>query len=166
MKTIYLAGGCFWGMQGYFDKLKGVIISKVGYANSELENPNYEIVCSGTSGAVEAIEICYDENILQLEEILQRFLSIIDPCSLNFQGNDIGTQYRNGIYFIDDSDNSIIKTCIKKWEQRNNLKAVTEVFKIKNFYEAESYHQKYLEKNPNGYCHINVNLALKKWDKY
>ncbi len=162
MEIIYLAGGCFWGMQGYFDKLHGVVDSKVGYANSKIENPTYKIVCSGISGAVEALELHYNENI-SLNEIIGRFLSIINPCSLNFQGNDIGTQYRNGIYFIKESDRNVIIECLSKWEKKNNLKAVTEVLKLQNFYIAESYHQKYLEKNPNGYCHIDTSLALKEW---
>ncbi len=165
MAVIYLAGGCFWGIQGYFDKLKGTLCSQVGYANSAVENPSYEFVCSGNSGAVEALELHYDEDLLPLREIIGRFLSIINPCALNFQGNDIGTQYRNGVYFVQESDESIIKECLKLWEKKHHKKAVTEVEKLQNFYSAELYHQKYLEKNPLGYCHINTDSASQKWEE-
>ena len=160
MAVIYLAGGCFWGVQGYFDRLKGVLDSVVGYANSQIANPSYELVCSGTSGAAEALRLEYDESVLSLREIMERFLSIIDPCALNYQGNDRGTQYRNGVYYEDSQSESVIREYLKKWEQRQNRKAVTEILPLANFYEAESYHQKYLEKNPNGYCHIDIESAL------
>lgn len=164
MAVIYLAGGCFWGIQGYFDKLKGTLSSQVGYANSAVRNPSYEFVCSGNSRAVEALELYYDENLLPLREIVGRFLSIINPCALNFQGNDIGTQYRNGVYFVRESDESIIRESLRQWEKKHNAKAVTEIEQLQNFYPAESYHQKYLEKNPLGYCHIDIESALKLWN--
>lgn len=160
MAVIYLAGGCFWGMQGYFDRLKGVLDSSVGYANSKIANPSYDLVCSGASGAVETLKLEYDESALSLREIIEQFLSIIDPCALNYQGNDRGTQYRNGVYYEDSQSESVIRECLKKWEQGQNRKAVTEILPLANFYEAESYHQKYLEKNPNGYCHIDIESAL------
>lgn len=160
MAVIYLAGGCFWGMQGYFDRVKGVLDSVVGYANSQIANPSYELVCSGASGAVETLKLEYDESALPLREIIERFLSIIDPCALNYQGNDRGTQYRNGVYYVDLENENVIRECLRAWEQRQNRKAVTEILPLANFYEAESYHQKYLEKNPNGYCHIDIESAL------
>lgn len=159
MAVIYLAGGCFWGMQGYFDRLGGVRDSVVGYANSRIVNPTYELVCSGVSGAAETLRLEYDERELSLREIMARFLSIIDPCALNFQGNDKGTQYRNGVYYVDSHDEVLIRECLKQWEQRQNLKAVTEILPLCNFYPAESYHQKYLAKNPHGYCHIDLDSA-------
>ena len=165
MAVIYLAGGCFWGIQGYFDRLKGVLDSVVGYANSQIANPSYELVCSGTSGAVETLKLEYDESVLSLREIMERFLSIIDPCALNYQGNDRGTQYRNGVYYEDCQSEGVIRECLKKWEQRQNRKAVTEILPLVNFYEAESYHQKYLEKNPNGYCHIDIDTALRSFGR-
>lgn len=163
MAVIYLAGGCFWGIQGYFDKLKGTMYSQVGYANSNIDNPTYEIVCSGRSGAAEALELAYDEKILHLEEIIGRFLSIIDPCALNYQGNDIGTQYRSGVFFVDSKDEKIIRECFMLWESKHRLKIVTELAMLKNFYKAESYHQNYLQKNPYGYCHIDIQEALKPY---
>ena len=164
MAVIYLAGGCFWGLQGYFDKLSGVLSSQVGYANSDIAYPSYEIVCSGLSGAVETLELYFDEQILPLNEIIGRFLSIIDPTALDFQGNDRGTQYRNGVYFTDAENEEVIRQCLRIWEEKHNKKAVTEVFALRNFYPAESYHQKYLLKNPHGYCHIDIQSALKPWN--
>lgn len=158
MAKIYLAGGCFWGVQAYFDRVEGIIQSQVGYANSHIINPSYEVVCSGVSGAAEAVELVYSH--ITLEEIIERFLSIIDPCALNYQGNDIGTQYRSGIYFLHDKEREIIEKVLCKWEQAHGLKVVTEVLPLINFYPAETYHQQYLAKNPRGYCHIDIESAL------
>ncbi|TLD82938.1 peptide-methionine (S)-S-oxide reductase [Helicobacter sp. MIT 11-5569] len=163
-QTIYLAGGCFWGVQGYFDLLNGVIYSQVGYANSKIESPNYHQVCSGTTEAAEAVEIVFDSNILALETLLKRFFSIIDPFALNYQGNDIGTQYRSGIYTKDTKILAEIQDFIESLQKQFSQKIVTEVCLLENFYSAESYHQKYLEKNPNGYCHIDLNAALRELD--
>lgn len=174
-QTIYLAGGCFWGVQGYFDLLRGVIETRVGYANSLMPNPSYEMVCSDTTNAVEAIEIIYDSKQMPLyaneakkdipECLLSRFFSIIDPCTLNYQGNDRGTQYRSGIYIpknqtshkiIMEINNFISQYIAPNYKQE----IVTEVMLLQNFYAAEAYHQKYLAKNPNGYCHIDIKKAL------
>ncbi|CBZ03747.1 peptide-methionine (S)-S-oxide reductase MsrA [Clostridium botulinum] len=156
MKEIVLAGGCFWGVEEYMSRIKGIVETKVGYANGIKENPNYEEVCSGTTGHAEACYIKYDESIISLEELLNKFWSIIDPTVLNKQGNDRGTQYRTGIFYLDEKDlNVIIKS--KSQEQKNYRKPiVTEVELLKCFYEAEEYHQKYLKKNPEGYCHIHL----------
>lgn len=156
VKEIVLAGGCFWGVEEYMSRIKGIVETKVGYANGIKENPNYEEVCSGTTGHAEACYIKYDESIISLEELLNKFWSIIDPTVLNKQGNDRGTQYRTGIFYLDEKDlNVIIKS--KSQEQKNYRKPiVTEVELLKCFYEAEEYHQKYLKKNPGGYCHIHL----------
>nr|WP_208526543.1 peptide-methionine (S)-S-oxide reductase MsrA [Clostridium botulinum] len=156
VKEIVLAGGCFWGVEEYMSRIKGIVETKVGYANGIKENPNYEEVCSGTTGHAEACYIKYDESIISLEELLNKFWSIIDPTVLNKQGNDRGTQYRTGIFYLDEKDlNVIIKS--KSQEQKNYRKPiVTEVELLKCFYEAEEYHQKYLKKNPEGYCHIHL----------
>lgn len=164
MRKIYLAGGCFWGIQAYFARVAGVLESSVGYANSQIANPSYELVCSGVSGAVEALELCYDEKHLELSEIVDRLLAIIDPAALNYQGNDIGTQYRNGVYYLQESDEAVIQERIRAWEQQNARRAATEVMPLQNYYLAEPYHQNYLQANPQGYCHIDVDSALKLWD--
>ncbi|MBX7491193.1 peptide-methionine (S)-S-oxide reductase MsrA [Helicobacter turcicus] len=156
-QTIYLAGGCFWGVQRYFDLLNGVISSQVGYANSKVESPNYHIVCSGITEAVEAVEIVFDSTLLSIHTLLKHFFNIIDPFALNYQGNDIGTQYRSGIYAKDSSLLLNVRDFIETLQKGLPKPIVTEVKILKNFYPAEAYHQKYLQKNPNGYCHINLN---------
>lgn len=159
-QIIYLAGGCFWGIEAYFGYIKGVMKSRVGYANSNIDNPSYEMVCSGATNAVEAVEITYDDNIISLDSILDEFFSIIDPTTLNRQGNDIGTQYRSGIYFINDYEKEKIESYISKITSKYDKKIQTEIQKLINFFEAESYHQKYLSKNPNGYCHIDLSKFI------
>lgn len=156
MREIVLAGGCFWGVEEYMSRIHGVIETKVGYANGMKENPSYEQVCTCTTGHAEACYIKYDENILSLEKLLDRFWTIIDPTILNRQGNDRGSQYRTGILYMDEKDiDTIIKS--KSNEQKNYKKdIVTEIEPLKCFYEAEQYHQKYLKKNPQGYCHIHL----------
>lgn len=165
---IYLAGGCFWGVQAYFDLLRGVESTRVGYANAQesaLKNLSYEVVCSGLSGAVEAVEIAFDEGVLPLEEVLARFFSIIDPVSVDRQGNDIGSQYRSGIYardlhILDIAREFITRFIAPKVALRTSKQIATEVLLLRNFTPAESYHQKYLANNPNGYCHIDISKAL------
>jgi peptide-methionine (S)-S-oxide reductase len=158
MKEIYLAGGCFWGMQAYFDLRKGVKETVVGYANGNTENPTYQQVCTNTTGFAETVYIKYDENEITLTKILDDFWKVIDPTLLNRQGGDIGTQYRTGIYYVDEDDLIIINESLKKEQLKYTKAIVTEVEPLRNFYAAEEYHQKYLEKNPNGYCHIDLSL--------
>ena len=171
---IYLAGGCFWGVQAYFDLVRGVEGTRVGYANahdSALENLNYEVVCSGLSGAVEAVEITFDEGTLSLDEVLARFFSIIDPLSVDRQGNDIGSQYRSGIYardlrLLNMAREFIARFVVPKVAPKVASRQIaTEVLLLRNFTPAESYHQKYLANNPNGYCHIDISKALQAIDK-
>lgn len=159
-QIIYLAGGCFWGIEAYFGYIDGIIKSRVGYANSNIDNPSYELVCSGKTNAVEVVEITYNNNIISLDSILDEFFSIIDPTTLNKQGNDIGTQYRSGIYFINENEEEKIKEYISKIKIKYDKEIVTEIKKLDNFFEAESYHQKYLSKNPNGYCHIDLSKFI------
>lgn len=156
MKEIYLAGGCFWGVEEYFSRIRGVSNTEVGYANSNKENPSYEEVCSGKTNALEAVKLIYDETRINLKELLIKFFSIIDPTELNKQGNDVGTQYRTGIFYIDNKDKEIIEDHVKCIAEKYSKKIVTEVKALENFYKAEEYHQKYLKKNPNGYCHIKL----------
>lgn len=156
MKKIYLAGGCFWGVQRYFDQVIGVKKTSVGYVNSDVANPSYELVCSGRTNASEAIELVYDDKQVSLEEILNRFFSIIDPTLLNRQGNDIGTQYRSGIYTQELKSLEYIKAFIHRMQACYQRPIQTEIGKLINYYLAEEYHQKYLVKNPQGYCHIDL----------
>ena len=154
-KTIYLAGGCFWGVQEYYSRLKGVISSISGYANGNKENPSYQEVKSQVYKHAETVEVIYDDSIISLEKVLEHFLRFVDPYSLNQQGEDKGVQYRSGIYYIDNNDKEVIKNFLDNMLE-NGYKI--EILPLVNFYKAEEYHQDYLKKNINGYCHINLNL--------
>lgn len=158
MKEIVVAGGCFWGVEEYFYRLKGIIATSVGYANGNYLNPTYEEVCQGKATHAEACRIVYDENIITLEQILEHLFRFIDPTSINKQGGDIGLQYRTGVYFIDENDEIIIKQFIAKEQLKYSQKIVVEVEKLRNYSLAEEYHQKYLQKNPNRYCHVSLGL--------
>jgi methionine-S-sulfoxide reductase len=154
MKTIYLAGGCFWGLEKYFSLIQGVISTSVGYANGRTENPTYEEVCKNDTGHAEAVKLEFDPSKINLTFLLELFYDVIDPTSLNRQGGDSGTQYRTGVYYTDEADREIILDSITLLQKNYDKPIVIEVKPMENFYSAEEYHQKYLEKNPNGYCHI------------
>jgi len=156
MKEIVLAGGCFWGIEAYFKRLDGIVASEVGYANGTIENPSYEMVCSHVTGHAEVVKLTYDTSVISLDEILARFWKIIDPTLKNRQGNDMGSQYRTGIYYIDDAELPIIESSKENEATKYNNPIVTEVVPLSVYYKAEEYHQKYLDKNPDGYCHINL----------
>lgn len=158
MKTIYLAGGCFWGVEEYFSRIEGIVDTDVGYANGKKISPTYEQVCTGLTGHAETVYIKYNDSILPLESLLERFFRIIDPTLLNRQGGDIGNQYRTGIYYVDFDDLEIIKKVIEKEQLKYKDPIVTEVKELAFFYYAEDYHQDYLKKNPGGYCHIDMSL--------
>lgn len=158
MREIALAGGCFWGVDEFFSRKEGVISTKSGYSNGHKANPTYEEVCTGTTGHAETVLITYDEEKISLETILLKFFKVIDPTSLNKQGNDIGTQYRTGIYFIHSEDEIIARNFISKMQEKYLKPIVVEVEALRNFYDAEEYHQDYLKKNPRGYCHIDLTI--------
>ena len=155
-KEIYIAGGCFWGVQKYFDSVKGVLQTTVGYLNSNMENPTYQDVCSKKTNAVEAVHIIYDDDVILLFELIDHWMSIIDPFSVNKQGNDVGTQYRTGIYTKDNTERELMRSYLLDLQKNFNKPLAIEVKLVENYYLAEEYHQKYLEKNPNGYCHIKL----------
>ena len=153
MQTIYLAGGCFWGVQKYFDQFDGVLATEVGYANGPEEAPSYRDVCN-SSGHAETVKVDYDPEVISLTELLGYYFMVIDPLSVNKQGNDRGIQYRTGIYYTDENQLPEIKAVYKEQEEKAGAELAVEMEPLKNFYTAEEYHQKYLEKNPGGYCHI------------
>lgn len=153
-KEIYLAGGCFWGTEQYLQNLKGILETEVGYANGNTENPTYEQVCHNNTGHAETVKVVYDESIISLPFILNMYYDVINPVSVNRQGGDVGSQYRTGIYFVDAQDEPIIKSSIAELQKKYKEKIAIEVKPLLNYYRAEEYHQKYLDKNPNGYCHI------------
>ena len=161
MKTIYLAGGCFWGVERYFSLVKGVVATKVGYANGTKDNPKYEDLKHGLDDASETVKIDYDEKIVSLEKLLELYLRVINPYSVNKQGEDEGVQYRTGIYYIDNSDKQVILNYLSSVGLVDHK---IEILPLKKFFDAEEYHQKYLEKNPTGYCHINF-AVLKENEK-
>lgn len=156
MKTIVLAGGCFWGVEEYFSRIDGIKETEVAYANGSKENPTYEEVCAHKTGHAEVCKIGYDENVITLIKVLEKFFKIIDPTLINRQGGDIGDQYRSGVYYTDSEDEMIIKSFILNEQSKTELKIQTEVEELKSYYAAEEYHQSYLKKNPGGYCHINL----------
>lgn len=157
-KTIYFAGGCFWGTEHYFKMIKGVVGTTVGYANSIMENPSYKDVCSGDTLAAETVKVDYDPSLVSLEFLTRMFFHAIDPTSLNRQGNDIGTQYRTGIYYTDNEDLAKIYKVFEEQRSTTEGEIVVEVKALQNFYAAEDYHQDYLDKNPDGYCHLPSTL--------
>ncbi len=155
MKKIYLAAGCFWGAQAYFKKIDGVVNTKVGYANGKTEDTDYTRV-SNTDHA-ETLMVEYDEKRISLRKILLHYFRIIDPTSVNRQGEDVGRQYRTGIYYTDENDKDMIDNVYRYYEDKFGG-IVVEVKPLQNFILAEDYHQDYLDKNPNGYCHVDLSL--------
>ncbi len=158
MKVIYLAGGCFWGVQKYLNQFKGVTHTVVGYANGHTVNPTYQQVKSQSSGHSETVKVEYDENIITLEKLLDYFYKVIDPTSLNKQGEDEGISYRTGIYYVDEEDQDVIDKVTSKVQDTYDKKLVIEICPLDNFYTAEEYHQDYLDNNPTGYCHIPLSF--------
>jgi peptide methionine sulfoxide reductase msrA/msrB len=154
MKEIFIAAGCFWGAEKYFSLIKGVSRTEVGYANGPTENPSYEDVKYRQTGHAETVRIKYDPALIGLPFLLDLYYEAIDPVSLNRQGHDVGIQYRTGIYYTDPADLDVIAASIKRLEAKIGEPAAIEVKALENFYTAEEYHQKYLDKNPGGYCHI------------
>ena len=163
VKIIHLAGGCFWGLEAYMQKLNGVEDAVSGYANGKTENPSYYDL--KTSGHAETVKVIYNPDIISLEDILAHYLRVVNPVSVNKQGNDVGTQYRTGIYYTDEADKTIIENILAKEQTKHDKPIAIEVEPLKQFYDAEEYHQDYLEKNPGGYCHIDLSLADKPLDK-
>ena len=157
-KTIYLAGGCFWGVQEYFSRLKGVIKTTAGYANGTTAFPTYEEVKSQKTGHAETVKIDYDDEIISLKKLLEHYLRFVDPYSENKQGEDEGIQYRTGVYYTDLLDAIDTSAYLS---ERLGLEHKIEIKKLSNFFKAEEYHQDYLKKNVGGYCHVNLGLIKK-----
>lgn len=154
MKTIYLAGGCFWGVEKYLSLIPGVIRTQTGYANGTTENPTYEQVCRQNTGHAETVKVEFDDSKLSLSALLFRFFEVIDPTSVNKQGNDVGVQYRTGIYYTDPADKTEIASALSTLQARHQKPIAVESAFLSNYSPAEDYHQSYLDKNPGGYCHI------------
>ena len=153
MRSIYLAGGCFWGMQKFFDQFEGVLSTEVGYANGPDRAPTYQEVCRN-SGHAETVRIDYDEGKLSLDKLLELYFLVIDPLSVNKQGGDEGIQYRTGVYYTNPDQLPMIQAAFEKEAAKVGSPLAVELLPLTNFFPAEEYHQKYLDKNPGGYCHI------------
>ena len=159
MAEIYLAGGCFWGLEEYFSRISGVLETSVGYANGQVETTNYQLIKE--TDHAETVQVIYDEKVVSLREILLYYFRVIDPLSVNQQGNDRGRQYRTGIYYLEEVDLPTINTVVREQELLFGRKIAVEVEKLRHYILAEDYHQDYLKKNPGGYCHIDVRDAEK-----
>jgi peptide methionine sulfoxide reductase msrA/msrB len=152
--SIYLAGGCFWGMEKLMRSLPGVVDVTAGYANGNKINPTYEEVCSGATNFRETVKVDYDPTKVSLATVLYAFYSVIDPTIANKQGNDIGSQYQTGVYYTDLESKAVVEKIVEV-QRKRYIKFKVENKPLENFYPAEAYHQRYLEKNPGGYCHIS-----------
>ena len=157
MAEIYLAGGCFWGLEEYFSRIEGVEETTVGYANGQVESTNYQLIHQ--TDHAETVHLVYDEKRISLREILLYYFRVIDPLSVNKQGNDVGRQYRTGVYYTNQADKSVIEQVFVEQEKQLGQKIAVELEPLRHYVLAEDYHQDYLKKNPGGYCHINVNDA-------
>lgn len=164
-ETATLATGCFWCTEAIFSRLKGVQSVVSGYASSKVANPSYQAVCSGRTGAAEAVQITFDPSVITYDKLLEIFWHVHDPTTLNRQGNDVGTQYRSGIYYHNDEQKNIAlasKEAIdKSGSYRNSV--VTEILPFTNFYPAEDYHQEYYDNNPyQPYCMAVIDPKVRK----
>lgn len=157
-QIVYLAGGCFWGTEHFFKMVKGVKRTRVGFANSSVPNPSYKLVCTGTTGAAETVEVVYDPRQITLPFLIRLYFETIDPTSLNRQGEDSGTQYRTGIYTTAPGQLAVARKLVEELENKIGRHVVVEVMPLVNFYQAEDYHQNYLDANPQGYCHLGPGL--------
>jgi len=164
LKEIFYAGGCFWGVESYFSRIPGVYDVTVGYANGTTEHPTYEEVCSHTTGHAETVHVVYDPELVSLRTLTEHFFCIINPVALNQQGNDVGEQYRTGIYYTEEEDLETLQAVMEEEQKKYTLQIVTELLPLQCYYLAEEYHQDYLEKNPGGYCHIDFS-SLRDFDQ-
>ena len=155
LREIFFAGGCFWGVESYFSQVPGVRSATVGYANGDIANPSYQEVCTGKTGHAETVHLVYDPNQVSLQTLTEHFFLIINPLTLNRQGNDSGSQYRSGVYYTDESDLELLQQVRDAEQEKYTAPIQTELLPLRCYYLAEDYHQDYLEKNPGGYCHID-----------
>ena len=160
-ETAIFAAGCFWGVEEYFSRVKGVIKSESGYTGGTKKNPTYEEVCTGKTGHAESVRIVFDPKVVSYDRLLRHFWEIHDPTSLNQQGNDIGSQYRSAIFYTNPKQEQTAKASLEQLAKSGKYtqKIVTDILPATEFYLAEEYHQDYLKKNPYGYCHIDLRRA-------
>jgi peptide methionine sulfoxide reductase msrA/msrB len=166
-ETAIFAAGCFWGTEGYFRQLDGVVSTEVGYSGGVTVRPSYEAVCSGTTGHAEAISVTFDPAVIGYRDLLLHFFRMHDPTTQDRQGNDVGSQYRSAIFTVGTRQRDIAISVVKDLEESGAYPdpIVTEIRAAGAFYPAEQYHQDYLEKNPGGYCHVDLGLAKEPLEK-
>jgi len=165
-ETITLGGGCFWCTEAVYEQVRGVTSVQSGYSNGHTERPTYEQVCSGDTGHVEVIRVTFDDSLVTLREILEIFFVVHDPTTLNRQGNDVGTQYRSGIYLHDESQRGVAEKVLDEVQAATGGRAVTELLPEANYWPAEDYHQHYYAQHPGqGYCAFVVAPKVEKFRK-
>ena len=154
MKTIFLAAGCFWGAQHYLKQIHGVVETETGFANGNTDNPTYKEVYTDRTGYAEAVRVVFDPEVLPLKRLVQLYFDCIEPTSVNQQGEDRGTRYRTGIYYIEPEDRLTIQEVYDEVQRGYSAPLAVEVEPIRNFFPADESHQDYLDKHPDGYCHL------------
>jgi peptide-methionine (S)-S-oxide reductase len=165
-ETITLAGGCFWCLEAVYERVRGVLAVESGYSNGHAANPNYEQVCGGDTGHAEVVRVRFDPAQIGLREVLEIFFTIHDPTTLNRQGNDVGTQYRSGIYFHTPAQEAVAREVIAEANAAHGGRVVTELEPERNYSRAEDYHQHYFANHPNqGYCAFVVAPKVEKFRK-
>lgn len=157
-KDIYLAGGCFWGTEHYFKQVEGVVETEVGFANGHTDNPTYQEVYTDETGHAETVRVKYNPEVVGLGFLLRMFFKAIDPVSVNQQGHDVGTRYRTGIYYTDAADLPTIEKVFAEEQRQYEQPLAVEKQPLERFFPADEYHQDYLDKHPDGYCHLPLSL--------
>jgi peptide-methionine (S)-S-oxide reductase len=165
-QTITLGGGCFWCVEAVFERVAGVLAVQSGYSNGQVHNPSYAQVCEGTTGHAEVVRVDFDAEQISLADVLRIFFHVHDPTTLNRQGNDVGPQYRSGIYWHDESQRAAISEVMAEAQEAHRGRVVTEVAALSNYWPAEGYHQHYFANNPHqGYCAMVVAPKVAKFEK-
>jgi len=166
IETITLGGGCFWCTEAVYEQVRGVSAVQSGYSNGHTERPTYEQVCGGDTGHAEVVRVSFDDQVVTLREILEIFFVVHDPTTLNRQGNDVGTQYRSGIYLHDESQRPTAEAVLDEVQSATGGRAVTELLPESSYWPAEDYHQHYYAQHPGqGYCAFVVAPKIEKFRK-
>jgi peptide-methionine (S)-S-oxide reductase len=164
MQTITLGGGCFWCTEAVYEQVDGVLAVESGYSNGHVRNPSYAQVCEGDTGHNEVVKVSFDADRISLREVLEIFFVVHDPTTLNRQGNDVGTQYRSGIYLHDPAQEAVVREVLAEVNELNRGRVVTEVEPVDNYWRAEDYHQHYFANHPGqGYCAMVVAPKVEKF---
>lgn len=164
VQTITLGGGCFWCVEAVFELVEGVVAVESGYCNGHVDKPSYEQVCSGSTGHAEVVRVRFDDDVITLREVLEIFMHVHDPTTLNRQGNDVGTQYRSGIYFHDAHQEAVAREVLAEANAAHGGRVVTELQPERSYHAAEGYHQHYFARNPGqGYCAFVVAPKVEKF---